>query len=87
MREERWRRKASAKYRKDLAAARARGAKRDEIQEIPFGFFEDRTYDQDIHRLHMRYLMAEANGLIVPTPDWQDKESWEEEDRCRYLNN
>jgi hypothetical protein len=31
--------------------------------------------------------MAEANRLIVPTPDWQDKESWEEEDRRRYLNN
>jgi hypothetical protein len=87
-REERMRRKTNAKYQADLTAARARGAKRDEIQEIDsLAFFEDRTYDQDIHRLHTRYLLAEANKLIVPIADWDDEESWEEEDGRHYLTN
>ncbi len=76
---ERWQRKTSASYSKDMAAARKRGATRDELQEIMgLAHDEDRTYDTDIYGLHTRYLLAEAHRLIVPVPSWEDGESWDE---------
>jgi 5-formyltetrahydrofolate cyclo-ligase len=76
---ERWQRKADAKYKKDIAAARKRGAMRDEVLQIEsLAQFEDRTADEDIQRAHTRYLWREAHRLFIPTPHHEDEESWEE---------
>jgi hypothetical protein len=78
-REERWQRKTAAAYDKDIAAAKKRGEKHDKIYEIEsLAHHEYTTFDEEITRLHTRHLMTEAHRLIIPTPAWDDKESWEE---------
>jgi hypothetical protein len=76
---ERWRKDAAAKFDKEIVDARKRGAKGNEIYEIESNaHHEDRMLDEDVYRLHTRYLFAEAHRLVIPTAKFHEKESWED---------
>lgn len=76
---ERWRKDTAAKSEKEMAAARRRHAKGDEIYEIESNaHYEDRMYDEEVYRLHTRYLFSEAHRLVISTAKFHEKESWED---------
>jgi hypothetical protein len=87
-RNERWQRQTAAGYNRDIEAAKKRGDSHQKIYEIEsIARHEDQTYDEDIHTLHTRYLFSEAHRLILPTPDWEDKALWEDDEYApRRLN-
>jgi hypothetical protein len=35
-------------------------------------------FDEEIYRIHTRYLFAEAHRLVIPTAHFHRKESWED---------
>jgi hypothetical protein len=83
---ERARQNTSAAYDKDIAEAKKRGDKQDEIYDLEnVANHEDNTYAEEIYRLHTRYLWREANRLIVPTPASDDKKAWEDVWGHRHL--
>ena len=73
-------------YDKDIAEARRRGDRAEEITDIEsVAQHEDRTYEDEVYRLHTRYLWREANRLMIPTPNSDNKASWQEEYGHRHL--
>lgn len=75
---EREQRKTYDAYRSDIANAKKRGEKPDKIYEIEsLAMHEDHSYDEEIQRLHSRYLLVEARRMMIPTPDWEDETAWE----------
>ena len=75
----RGRRQVYAKFDREIAEARQRRAKRDEIRAIEENrHHERREFDEEVYELHTRYLFAEANRLIIPTAEFHAEEAWEE---------
>lgn len=70
-------------YRKNTDAlnkARAKKASSDDIQLLEYERATDGWYFQDeIRKLHSRYLCIQAAKLIVPQPDLKDEAMWEKE--------
>lgn len=67
-------------YAKDLEQARARKAKREEIDEIQSGeMHEHELIDSEIAELTNVYWIREAEKRLVPRPDYNDKSNWKED--------
>jgi hypothetical protein len=78
--------KTGKAYGRDIAVAKKRGDNRDELDSLMSqASHEYQTYEDEIHRLHTRYLWREANRLLLPVPEIDDKEAWEEEYGRRHL--
>jgi len=74
---ERQRRAAGKAYEKDLAAAEARKASEDEIQDLSGkAMTVDYKLDDEVVQLHTTYLLAEARRLMIERPAMRDEERW-----------
>ncbi|MBR1090792.1 hypothetical protein JQ621_25300 [Bradyrhizobium manausense] len=74
---ERQRRAAGKVYEKDLAAAKARKASAEEIEEVSSrGMTDDYELDDEVVQLHTAYLLAEARRLMLAAPEIRDEERW-----------
>ncbi len=74
---ERERRAAGKAYQKDLAAAKARNASVEEIENVSTrSMADDYELDDEVVQLHTAYLLAEARRLMLAMPDVRDEERW-----------
>jgi hypothetical protein len=70
-------------YRKATAvikAAKAKKRPKDELELLEYDRAMDTFhYEDEIRKLHSRYLCVQAARLIVPRPDMEDETMWQEE--------
>lgn len=70
---------ADRKYAAQIATLHAENAPRDKIDHFEAGAASEHFFlDETARRLRGRILIREAHRLLLPVPDFQDKEAWEE---------
>ena len=71
-------------YHKQLAEAKKRGAKREEIELLNHEYWtSDDEYREEISTLVTQRLLRKARKLMLPTPDRGNESLWEP---CQFSN-
>jgi hypothetical protein len=77
---EREQRKIGKKYEAMIKDANARKLSVGEIDTIEYeGTVDSLEFQENIWKLHSRYLCRQAARVLLPTPDLDNKEMWEHE--------
>jgi hypothetical protein len=91
---ERWRvsrqlNKLVKKFNGEIRKARSDKARVKDVEHIiDQAQFETREYVEELEKMHSRYLINLANRMLLPTPEWDDTEAWQESefDGSKYLS-
>jgi hypothetical protein len=73
-------RKSGRKNAAAIKAAKLRKSPKDEIGLLEYeGVMDGWHYQDEIRKLHSRYLSGQAARLLIPRPDLRDEIMWEKE--------